>query len=148
VQVAAQVVYKIIEHFQLVQAQALQSLWGQVLPKCQPIHNHPTTDQTLCLVVSQPTVVAVVDHGTDMQVVQEPAAEADALDQTAQDQTPILDLTTAVIKTTADEVLWDKDFQAETACDITVKAKTATKQVVVVVLAVQDIPAKMIAIKV
>jgi hypothetical protein len=147
VQAAAQAAYKITEHFQLVQAQAFQSLWDRVLPKCQPIHNHPTTDQTLCLDQSLLMVVVVGDLGTDMQAVQEDQVVADALVQTVRDLILTPDPTTAVIKTTAAVVLLDKDFRAATVCDITVKAKTATKQVAVVVQGVQDIPAKMIAIK-
>jgi hypothetical protein len=90
---------------------------------------------------------AAADHGTAMQVVQEPAVVADALDQTVQDQTHILDQTTVEIRITAAEAFRDKDFQAAMACAIIVKAKTVTKQVVVVVQAVKDILAKMIAIK-
>jgi hypothetical protein len=147
VQVVALVAYKIVEHFQYLQVWEFQSLWGQVPPRYQPIHNHLTTDQTLYLVVSQPTVVVVVDLGTDMQAVQEDQVVADALLQTVRDLILTPDPTTAVIKTTADGVLLDKDFRAATACDITVKVKTAIKQVVVVVPEVQDILAKMIAIK-
>jgi hypothetical protein len=147
VQVVAPAAYKITEHFQLVQAQEFQSLWDQALPKCQPTHNHPTTDQTLCLDQSLLMVVVVVDHGTDMQVVQEDQVVVAALHQTALDQTHILVQTTAVIKTTAAVVLPDKDFRAATVCDITVKVKTVTKVVVVAVPEVQDILAKMIAIR-
>jgi hypothetical protein len=92
-------------------------------------------------------VVVVVDHGTDMQVVQEDQVVAAVLDQTALDQTAIPVQTIAVIKITGGEASRARDFQAETACDITVKAKTATEQVVVVAPEVQDIPAKMIAIR-
>jgi hypothetical protein len=96
---------------------------------------------------SQPTVVVVVDHGTDMQVVRAGQVAADALDQTDQDQTVILDQTTVEIKIMADEAFRVKDFQAVMACDITVKAKTVIEQVVAVVQVVKDIPAKMIVIK-
>jgi hypothetical protein len=92
-------------------------------------------------------VVVVGDHGTDMQVVREDQVAVAALLRTVLDLILTPDPTTAVIKTTAAEAFRDKDFQAETACDITVKAKTATKVVVVVVQVVKDIPAKMIAIK-
>jgi hypothetical protein len=147
VQVVVPAAYKITEHFQLVQAQAFRSQWDQVLPKCQPIHNHPTTDQTLCLDQSLPMVVVVGDHGTDMQVVREDQVAVAALHQTVLDQIHTLDQMTVVIKITAAVVLLARDFQAVTACVIIVKAKTVTKQVVEVVPEVQDIPAKMIAIK-
>jgi hypothetical protein len=105
VQVVVPAAYKITEHFQLVQAQAFRSQWDQVLPKCQPIHNHPTTDQIQCLDQSQPTVVVVVDHGTDMQDVQVHRVGAVVLDQTDQDQTGILVQMIAETKITVVEEL-------------------------------------------
>jgi hypothetical protein len=92
-------------------------------------------------------VVGVGDLGTDMQAVQEDQVVGDALLQTVRDLILTPDPTTAVIKTTAAVVLPDKDFRAATVCDITVKVKTVTKQVVVAVPEVQDILAKMIAIR-
>jgi hypothetical protein len=92
-------------------------------------------------------VVVVGDHGTDMQVVREDQVAVAALLRTVLDLILTPDPTTAVIKTTAAVVLPDKDFRAATVCDITVKVKTVTKQVVVAVPEVQDILAKMIAIK-
>jgi hypothetical protein len=100
VQVAAQVVYKIAEHFQLVQAQAFQSLWDQVLPKCQRTQHHPTTGQIQYLDLLQPTVAVVVDHGTAMQVVLEVQAVVVVRVQTDLDQTLILDRMTVEIKIT------------------------------------------------
>jgi hypothetical protein len=72
--------------------------------KYQHIHNHLTTDQTLCLVLLQPTVAVVADLGTAMQVVQAEVVAVDALDQTAPDQTATLDQTIVEIKITAVEV--------------------------------------------
>jgi hypothetical protein len=91
--------------------------------------------------------VVVVDHGTALQLAQVHQAAADAPDQTALDQTVILDQTTVEIKIMAVEVFKVKDFQAVMACAIIVKAKTVIEQVAVAVLVVRGILAKMIVIK-
>jgi hypothetical protein len=62
------------------------------------MHSHQPTAATQCLDQSQPTVVVVVDHGTDMQDVQAVRVVADALHQTVQAQTVIQAPMTAVTK--------------------------------------------------
>jgi uncharacterized membrane protein len=72
-----------------------------VQQKYQLTHNHLTTGQILYLAVLQLPVVVVADRGMDMQAVQADQGVAVVQHQTVQDQTHILDPTTAVIKITA-----------------------------------------------
>jgi hypothetical protein len=96
--------------------------------------------------LSLPTVVAVADHGTDMQVDQVVRAAAEILDQTGQDLTITLVLMTAVIKTWVDEEVKDRDFQADRELDLIVRAKTVIDLVAAAVPAALDLAEKMIVV--
>jgi hypothetical protein len=82
-----------------------------------------------------------------MQPVLAAQVAADVLVQPAADQTITPDQTTVVTQTWADGQFLDKDSQAAQASDLTVKVKTATKQVAVAEQVVLDSVQKMTATK-
>jgi hypothetical protein len=96
--------------------------------------------------------VVVVDHGTGMQPAQVAQVEVDVLVQTVPAQVVVL-VTVTLVQTTAVIQIWvaallpDKDSQAAQALDLTVKAKTVTKQVAVVEQVDLDSVQKMTATK-